>query len=191
MTDRVGAIRKHLEDMIAVQRHVHEAIERQHTDSTVRADAEANEIIIRLERILSKHSARTKEVASLYGVEESKVKSAVSSVLGFAAGMYDQVRDFELSRILRDDYVALSLVAMSYTSLHSFGLAVSEEPIANMASDHLKAITPALVALSKALPRVVVEETERELGLPTDASAASVSIENTQRAWEPEVTRSF
>lgn len=190
MSERDEAIKKQLEDMLAVEQHVLEALERQREDENVRADVAANELVIRMERTMREHGERLKELAERFDVEPARWKAAVSSVLGVAAGLYDRVREQKLSRMLRDDYVALSLVAMSYTALHTFGLAVREDAIAQLAQDHLKDVTPLIVAVSKTLPLVVARETAETVA-GADGSVGALSSEQTQRAWEPAVSGSL
>ena len=44
--------------------------------------------------------------------------------------------------MLRDDYTALSLAAISHTMLHTTGLALQNQPLADLAQRYLKDITP-------------------------------------------------
>src|SRR5690606_22476353 len=115
---------------------------------------------------------------------ESLVKRAVSEALGFMAGLYGKVRDHQMSRMLRDDYTALSLTAMSYTALHTFGLAVRENRIADTALTHLQEITPILIEISRTLPHLVVAEVGDRLDRQVDMTAVDAAVRNTQRAWE-------
>ena len=189
MSDRTTEIRKHLSDMMAVEEHILEAIERQRSDEKVREHLEANKILIEIERVLRNHVEALGTLNDQYGASsESVIKKAVTEALGFVAGLYDKVRDHKVSRMLRDDYAALSLAAMSYTALHTFGLAVKESKVADLALRHLEELTPILIEISRALPNLVLEEVSDRLGGEVETGAAPTAVENTQRTWrvEPE-----
>lgn len=185
--ERKESIRKNVADMLAVDSHILEAIERQREDEKVRAHPEANELIIRIERLQKEHVAALQGMAEHYGTGgESGLKKAVTSAMGVVAGLYDRVREQKLSRMLRDNYTALSLAAMSYTAMHTFGLAVNEEKVAGLALRHLRDVTPILVEISKVLPVVVAEEVGEEIDVPVDVTVSRLAVENTQEAWAPE-----
>lgn len=190
MNARIEAIQKHTADMLAVERHILEAVERQQEDSDVKSNARANKVIIEVERMLQRHVTALESLSRQYdGGMESFLKKAVTEVMGVVAGLYDKVREHTVSRMLRDDYTALSLAAMSYTAYHSFGLAISEERISALAQRHLEDLTPLLVEISKVLPHVVVAEVAEENDdFVVDTTVGSIAEANTQRAWEPNVT---
>ncbi|MDX1547931.1 MAG: hypothetical protein R3247_13130, partial [Rhodothermales bacterium] len=142
MSQRQDAIRKHTADQLALERHILEAIERQRGDDTLKADARANKVVIEIERTLRGHVEELERLAEdLDAGVQSALKKAVTEVLGLAAGLYDKVREHPVSRMLRDDYTALSLAAMGYTAYHSFGLAIGEDRIATLAERHLRNLT--------------------------------------------------
>jgi hypothetical protein len=187
VTDRQKAIRKHLTDMYSVEEHILEAVQRQRGAEKLRNNVDANKVVIEIERVMTAHRNALRMLIEEYGGEGgSVVKRAVSEVLGVFAGLYDKVRDHELSRMLRDDYTALSLAAMSYTALHSFGLAIKEARIADTALEHLKDLTPVLVEISRVLPEVVVQEVAEESSFPVDRSVGSEAARNTHAAWSRE-----
>jgi hypothetical protein len=188
--DRKESIRKHTSDMLAIEQHILDAVRRQRDDGKMESDVNANNITAEIERVLSKHVAVLEDLAQQYGAEgQSTAKEALTKLLGVAAGLYDKVRgDQPISRDLRDNYTALSLATMGYTAYHTFGLAVDEERIATLAQKHLKDLTPLLVEISKALPEVVVRETNEDSDFPVDTSVVSQAVSNTQEAWSKEVT---
>lgn len=190
MSQRTDAIQKHTADLLALERHILEAIERQRSDESLKTEIEANKIAIQIERTLTAHIAELERVADEYdGSGESFFKKAVTEVLGVFAGIYDKMREHPVSRMLRDDYTALSLTAMAYTAYHTFGLAIAEQRIADLALRHLKEITPILVELSKVLPHVVAREVAEENDdFLVNAAVGTEAEHNTQRAWAPEVT---
>ena len=186
MSERLSEdVQRHLSDMLAVDGHILEAIERQRQDERVREHVDTNRVLIEIERVLGEHVRALESLADTYGAKgQSTLKRAVTEALGFVAGLYDKMRDHTLSRMLRDDYAAISLAAMSYTALHAFGLAVREQRIADLALRHLHDYTGILIEISRVLPEVVVEEVADEVGGQVDAMAGRNAVANTQRAWE-------
>lgn len=189
--ERDEAIKKHVSDMLAVERHILEAIGRQRDDAKVQETPEVNELLIRIERVVGSHVQMLETLVSDYGSTlEAGVKMALTRVLGVAAGIYDMVREQKLSRMLRDDYTVLSLSSMSYTAMHTFGLAVDEERVAAVALTHLKNVTPILIEISKVLPLVVAREVAEEQDSPVDLEAGRRAVENTHAAWTGAATES-
>ena len=60
--------------------------------------------------------------------------------------------------MLREDYTALSLAAIRYHMLHTTGLALQDQAMADLALRHLKDWTPIIVEISQAVHPVVVQE---------------------------------
>lgn len=174
---RQETIQKYIHDMLALQRHVLEAVERQRDDEKVRAHPEVNEIVIRIERMLKAHLAELESVADeIGGGKGSVVKKALGGALGVAAGLYDRMRSHELSRMLRDNYTALNLAAISYAMMHTMALAVTEENVARLAKRHLAQIPPLLESVRRLLPHVVADEIahQDEFSVVSDAGATAV-----------------
>jgi ferritin-like metal-binding protein YciE len=188
--DRKESIRKHTSDMLAVEQHILDAIQRQRDDDKMAGNVDADNVTAEIERVLSQHVAALEDLAQQYGAEgQSTAKEALTKLLGVAAGLYDKVRgDQPISRDLRDNYTALSLAAMGYTSYHTFGLAVGEEKIATLAQKHLKDLTPLMVEISKVLPEIVVQETSEDSDFAVDTAVGRRAVNNTQAAWSNDVT---
>ncbi len=185
MSDVQSELRKHTSDQLAVVSHVLEAVERQREDENVKANLDANQVIIEVERVLKAQVAALEGMVDAAGSDvEATIKKAVTDALGFAAGLYDKVREHTVSRMLRDDYTALSLVAMGYTAYHAFGLVVKDSRVADLALNHLKQITPLLVRISQVLPIVVAEEVAQNQDMHFDRSVGEQAVTNTQSAWQ-------
>lgn len=171
-------------DTISLTKHIHEAIERQLDDERVKADTNAYPIITRLDGVLeSQITAYEAHLKTLGGSSTSPVKETIAKVAGVAAGMIDQVRGDPVSKMLRDDYTALSLLAMAHTLLHTTGLALKHQPTADLTAATLKDITPIIVEISEKIPHVVVRELI-DAGEIVDLSVADEAERNTQKAWD-------
>ena len=175
-------------DTLALTKHIHEAIERQKDDENAKKDHDAYPLIMRLDGILEGHiSAYEAHIKTLGGSVTAPVKDAVGAIAGVAAGLLDKVRGDPVSKMLRDDYTALSLLAMAHTMLHTTGLALKHQPTADLADSTLKDITPIIVDISEKMPLVVVREII-DSGEVVDTSVGGEAVRNTQKAWNRNVT---
>ena len=103
--------------------------------------------------------------------------------MGVAAGLYDKVRSTELSRMLRDDYTALNLAAISYSMMHTMALALNEENVALLAKRHLEQIPPITDAIRDVIPHVVADEIAHQDGFSVVSNAGPRAAENLSGIW--------
>jgi hypothetical protein len=184
-----GPLAAYVNDMFALEKHILEAMERQLEDDRVKGDPQAKSIVENCASVLRQHvDVMETQSAALGGDAGGKVKGAVTSVAGVVAGLYDKLRKDPVSRMLRDDYTALNLAAISYVMLHSTALALRESSIASVALRHLRDLTPLIVRLNEIMPPVVIAELKSE-GLPLTAEVAPEAVRNTQQAWSQEIVR--
>jgi hypothetical protein len=189
MRDNKDILQQYVSDMIALDEHILEAIERQLNDERLGNYPGAREVVSSIKRTLTTQVAGLNQQLKQIGAEPGgAVKEAVSTIAGVAAGLYDKVRRDPVSKMLRDDYTALSLTSISYTMLHTTGLALKHDGIANLGLHYLKDLTPIVVEISKVIPRIVVKDlAEEEVSI--DSSVGQQAISNTQAAWSNENTR--
>ena len=189
MRDAKDILQQYVSDMVALDEHIHEAIKRQIEDDRLKQFPEAAKVVNMLHRTLDTHITGLKgQLKTLGGEASGPVKEAVSAIAGVAAGLYDKVRHDPISKMLRDDYTALSLAAISYTMLHTTGLALQNQPIADLAQRYLKDITPIIVDISQAVPGVVVKDLEDNEVL-IDRAVGQEAVRKTQAAWSAEHTK--
>ncbi|HKH48156.1 MAG TPA: hypothetical protein VKM72_26150 [Thermoanaerobaculia bacterium] len=184
------ALRPYIADMAAVEKHILEALERQHKDDNIRQFPTAHQLIDRLQGVLRQHISTLEGHLEAFpgGTTAHTVKEAVTGVLGAIAGVYDKVRKDTASRALRDDYTALSLATISYTMLHTTALGLRQGATAELAVRHLKDLTPVLVELSQIVPQIVLRELSFE-GYDIEMGLAENAVRNTQEAWSSENTQ--
>lgn len=189
---RQESIRKHVSDMLAIERYVLETVDQQLENEKLVRHKEARDLVIEIHRVLDQHVTGLEKLAKQYGARtEATIKALGTQLLGVATGVLESARgEHPGSRTLRDDYVALSLVAMAYTSFHTYGLAMGEERISRLGQQHLADLTPLMVALSKKLPEVVSAEVEWESDFPVNGDVGPEAVANTQRAWSREIIES-
>ena len=187
MKDPNAVINTYLADMHAVEDHILRAIGRQLNDDDLQDYPDAARVVGKLQSTLKQHcSALEAKVDAQGGGDlQRAVKDAVGGALGFVAGLYDRVRDDEVSRMIRDDYTATSLAAVSYHMLYTTALGLKDQEVASLALRHLKDLTPILVDLSKVVCHVVAEELADEDKV-FDGTVGAQAVRDTQEAWSGE-----
>jgi hypothetical protein len=190
MPDNREALRPYIADMLAVEKHIVEALERQQKDDDIKQFPNAAQLVNRTLETLRAH-VQTLD-SHLQGFEgggaAGAVKGAVTGVLGALAGVYDKIRKDTASRALRDDYTALSLATISYTMLHSTALGLRQGATADLALRHLQSLTPLIMELSEIIPTIVLKELSFE-GYEIESSLAQQAVRNTQQTWSREAQR--
>ena len=176
----------YINDMHALQKHILEAVGHQAADSRVKNEAQTIELVSKLHTTLTEQVQHLERIKAKYdtGTVGASVKEGVAQALGAVAGLYSKVRKDPVSRMLRDDYTALAMATISYTQLHTTGLAYKEQEVADMALHHLEALTPLVMRINEIMPNVVTAElTDEGSGISTEV--AGEATENTQQAWKP------
>jgi ferritin-like metal-binding protein YciE len=185
MTDRAQMIQGYVNDMLAVEREAHSAVRRQKHDASVKQYAEASRVIDRIEDTLDQHIAELQKCLQVMGADESMLKKAVGTALGAVGGIYDKIRsDDRVSRMLRDDYTALSFASVCYEMLHTTALAAGDSVVADLAIRHLRDYAPLVIEVTDVLPHVLTDELAAEGKIQVDPSAAREAVRNTRAAWE-------
>ena len=194
-------IYRYCSDLLALNKHILEAVEKQQESDSIKQSLKAQQVVDKICRIQQEHVRQlekhvsTLEIGSNNGNGNgvlSAAKKVVTTTAGAAAGVFDLFRDDAAAKMLRDDYTALGLAAISYTMLNATGIALGSQSTADLALTHLKNITPAITEISRVIADVVVDELQEKKETNTvTASAADLSTRSTQGAWAPEHTATF
>src|SRR5688572_11919936 len=124
-------------DIVALESHVEEAMDRQlkleSPSSTLTA------AITRFHDTVRDSKQRAVAYQEQYGSEPGNpIIKAGSTLLGKAAGMIDLMREDGVAKALRDDYTAYSLLAISYTMLHTTAMALEDSATQAFAEQGLR-----------------------------------------------------
>lgn len=162
-------ITKYLADMIGVEGHIYQAIDKQVKETKDEQDVNPKlaEISATLEQHVNSLRAR---LQALGGKETGPVKELGASVLGVAAGVIDKVRSEEVSKDLRDDYTALGLSNISYVMMMTTALACNDNETAQLCSRNLKDNARFSMEIGRLIPYAVV----RDLSDLTDLNPQAV-----------------
>jgi ferritin-like metal-binding protein YciE len=153
------AIDSLIDDLIALQTHLHGAITRQSGSGALESHWDARELLARLEPRLHANVAALEQALERRGGRSSPVKERLAAMTGAAAGWLDRARvSFEITRDLRDDYGVISLVIVSYGILNAAAAALGDEQTAELAVGHLDELAPLLDDLMIVIPEVVARE---------------------------------
>ena len=181
--DRNEAINSYITDMLALEEHIQKAVKGQLTDLKDYPD-----VLAALRTIHTKvehHISDLRELSdrrNAGGVAES-VKRAGSAVAGVAAGFIDLIRSEGLPKNLRDDYTAFNLANIGYVMLHTTALAVEDQEVADLAHQHFRDYTDAVLRLNNLIPAAVVRFLEQQ-SLPVRADIVSEVNQRVAQAWK-------
>jgi hypothetical protein len=183
MSEQMEILQGYVNDMLAVEQEIHQAFRRQKHSDKPMVNPEAAQLIGRIEDTIDTHIAELKRALERLGGSESTLKKAVGAALGAVTGLYDQVRDETVSRMVRDDLAALNFAVACYQMLHTTALAMHDKPLADVALRHLEDFAPLIMDLSDVLPSVVLSELVRSGKVAADQTVAQEATRNTRNAW--------
>lgn len=183
MTDeQTETLRMYVNDMLAVEKDIFHAVSGQVADKNIKSP----DVAAFIQQMATKSGQRIKILETLSARHEGKigaiVKEAVATATGTLAGIYDKVRKHPVSRMLRDDYVALSLASVAYGMLYTTALAFDDDAIADAALENLNEINPQIMEVTKLIPAVVVSELSESS--PVTEDAADIALEAIEASWQ-------
>lgn len=181
--EQTDNLRMYVNDTAAMAKHIEGAFDQQRQDNDVQNHTAAHQLITRMHSILAAQRVTMEKYAEeAGGGVGAALKEAVTTLTGALAGLYGKVRKHPLSRILRDNYTALSLACVAYEMLHATALGLRQKALADTALRHLRELTPLIVAITAIIPDVVLEELARD-DASIDLSVAKQARENAIEAW--------
>ena len=183
MSEQMEILQGFVNDMLAVEHEIHNAFSRQKHSETPKRHPEAAQLIARIEDTIDRHIRDLQRELERLGGSESMLKKAVGVAMGAVAGLYDQVRDETVSRMVRDDLAALNFTVACYQMLHTTALAMHDQRLADLALGNLRDFTPLIMDLSQVLPSVVVQELAEKNTVTVDESVAEEARKSQKEAW--------
>lgn len=184
MKDAREIIKGYATDLLAVHRHMLEAMKRHAVDEQVRSLPGALDVVNRATEVLRSNMTRLEARLSGMGGQGAagQIKEAITTASGFLAGIYGQARGEPVSRDLRDDYTAMSFVMVCTTMLHATARALNDPETAGVTMQMMRELPPVIMRLSELVPRAVVAELASEHGI-MDGSAEETTIREVKETW--------
>jgi len=177
----LNTVQQYVGDMIALETHIEEAIDRQLDE--VKDNSTADAAVRQFHQMVKDHRDGLKaHLKAIGGSESSPVKNAVAGFFGAAAGMIDKVRTEAVSKLLRDDYTAFNHAAIGYVMLHTTAHALTQPSTADIAARYLRDYAQAVQKINQIMPGVVIWELRKD-GHVVDPSAEKHSVESVNEAW--------
>jgi hypothetical protein len=171
-------------DVVALETHVEEAMDRQlKLDFPDPAMATA---IQRFHDAVRDSKHRAEAYQAQYGSEAGNpIIKAGSNLLGKAAGMIDNMREDGVAKSLRDDYTAYSLLAMSYTMLHTTAMALEDPATQAFAEQGLRTYASLVQDVSYLMPEAVLADLKDNPDHPIqDTNVVAESRRLIQHVWQ-------
>jgi ferritin-like metal-binding protein YciE len=152
-----------LGDIVALESHVEEAMDRQLELKSDNAALSAS--IKRFHDSVRDSKRRAVSYQEQYGsTAGNPIIKAGSNLLGKAAGMIDKMRNDSVSKALRDDYTAYNHVAMAYTMLHTTAMALGDDGTAAFAEQGLRTYAGMVQELNHIISEAVVQDLRHDEG---------------------------
>lgn len=166
-------------DLFTLIKHTHKAVKTQQTSSKL-SNQKASDLLHQIDLTLSHQMEQFKTMDEFQNDgTKSSIKEAIASFSGAIAGAIDTQRNDAVSKMLRDDYTALGMIATGYTMLHTAALGANEESLTEFTKESLTSIAALITRTSEVIPHIVAEE--------LDISEVAEQAEaNTQECWKPE-----
>jgi ferritin-like metal-binding protein YciE len=174
---------KYLTDMYALEKHLVQPLKAQADDADFGPYPEAHALVQKLHlRTENAINALEIQIKELGGDARGSFKAAVTAAAGAVAAAVNEGRTHVITKKLRDDYTALSLVSIGYELLHATGNALGAENVASLALKQLHEVAGFIIDISQVIIPVAVEELQK-----TNAEANAKTIVSSQvnirEAW--------
>lgn len=181
-----NALDRYANDLLALETHFMKAVSQQRNSEQV-TDNRVIELLHELDKMVSGHVNALKgraEAEQESGVT-AEIKKKIASFTGSVAGLIDRARTDTVSKMLRDNYTALSMITVGYTMLHTHAIAREDHLLAEMSQSHLMDCTSMIKEVSKVVPLAVAAEVTDDADQAEDVGRRA--LDNTQAAWSSEV----
>lgn len=187
-TTRHDTIADWIGDLVALESHVEEAMDKQLTISSSNASVSA--AFKRFHDTVRDSKQRAVAYQKNYGsTGGNPIIKAGSTILGKAAGMIDKMRNDSASKALRDDYTAYNHLAIGYTMLHATALAYKDSATTEFAKQGLTTYAGLVQEINHVMADAVVADLASNDDAPApDPSVTSESRSAVDAAWKMTAT---
>ena len=177
------SLKQYVNDMIGLEHHIINAVSLQREEDRVKIFGDLPTI---LDQLLSTSEARLVSLKKLSLAEDGAVgaafKEGITSIAGSLAGLYGKIREHAVSKMVRDDIIAVHVTSIGYGMLLSLALAIGHEECAALATEGIEQTPPLIIALTDLLPMIVVQELAEDAPLK-DPLAGKLAAVRIREAW--------
>lgn len=183
MADSKTILQKYVSDMLSLESHISQAIDKQVKENN--DDPEVSTKFAAFAQTIKGHrdslETRLKQIG---GAANSPVKESVAAVMGVAAGVIDKFRSEEVSKDFRDDFTALNLSLISYEMLHTTALSLGDKETADLAAQNIKDNAEFVMWIQKIMPSIVLRDLKKNHEVTPDQSAVEATQKIVAEIWK-------
>lgn len=180
--DQKNVLTKYVSDMIALESHIFQAIDKQAKANE--SDQDVKQHFTTFATTLQTHQSDLQaRLKDLGGAVNAPIKEGVAAALGVAAGLIDKLRPDEQSKDFRDDYTALNLSLISYQMLHTTAVALGDKETADLAARNVKDNAQFVSYIQQILPQVIVNELKKNYETGVNENAPQETKELVSSIW--------
>ncbi|MBC7980975.1 MAG: DUF892 family protein [Armatimonadetes bacterium] len=174
---------RYVNDVIAMERDIVNAVRTQMEDTRVKEHPELKALFMDI-AVHSDHRIQTFEkiIKDDGGSLGGAVKEGIAAITGVVAGLYGMARLHPLSRMVRDNTIAMDVAAVSYSMLVTLALAIGHKRCEELAISALNDCPKFVLQLTQILPHVVVAEISEDAPV-LNATAAQEAQKLIREAW--------
>jgi ferritin-like metal-binding protein YciE len=174
---------KYLTDMHALEKHVEQPLKAQAEDADFGEFPDARQLVQRIDlRTQTAITSLEIQIKQFGGESRTDFKAAVTAAAGAVAAALNEGRTHKVTKKLRDDYTALSLVSIGYELLHATANALGNEDVASLALRNLREVAGLIMELSQVIIPVAVEELRKTNPEANVKTTVSTQV-NIREAW--------
>ena len=176
-------LKMYVNDVIALERQIAGAVRTQAEDDSTLKHPGFRNVLLEIAGHSEDRITLLKELSDAEGGSlGATVKEGITTVTGVLAGLYGKIRKHEVSRMVRDDIIAMDVAAISYSMLLTLGLAIGHRRCVELATLGLNACPSTVVRLTNLMPAIVIAELAEDAPL-ADPSAAEAAVIRIREAW--------
>lgn len=168
-------------DLLTFNKHFLSVVRSQKTSDTLK-NSKANDLLHNVDIALTNQIDELENFENL--IDKSKLeflKDKTASFFGSIAGSLENLRKEPISKMLRDDYTALSMLASGYTMLYTAALVNGMKDLADFAKNSLDRVAQLITETSRVIPLMVAIELT---GNSENANKiGEKALEETQKSW--------
>jgi len=183
-TTHSDSLRQYVNDMIGLEADISKAIRGQLDDDRVTGHPALTSL---LREIVAGSEARLERLKALSDDEGGSLgatlKEGVMTATGVLAGLYGKMREHPVSRMVRDDIVAQTTAATSYSMLLTLGLTAGHPGVTTLAEEGVRSCAPTVTLLTRELPQIVAGELAKDEPSANPA-ATHTALATIREAWE-------